>query len=59
MGTISVHIHGERAKNMAISSNVSVYISLSLYNNPATDDAITRMQALFADEVATLLFPYL
>ena len=54
MGTISFHIHGERAKNAAISSNVSVYISPSLYNNPAADDAITRMRVLFADEVAVV-----
>jgi hypothetical protein len=54
MGTISFHIHGERARNAAISSNVSVYISPSIYNNPAADDAITRMRAIFADEVAVV-----
>jgi hypothetical protein len=52
MGTISFHIHGELAKNASIDSNVVVYISSVLYNNPATEDAISAMRTIFAQEVA-------
>src|ERR1700683_4729828 len=52
MGTISFHIHGELAKNTSIDSNVVVYISSVLYNNPATEDAISAMRTIFSQEVA-------
>jgi hypothetical protein len=54
MGTISFHIHGELAKGTAIASNVSVYISPSLYNNPAAEDAISNMRTIFTDKLAVI-----
>jgi hypothetical protein len=52
MGSNSFHIHGERAKNALIASNVVMYVSLTLANNPAVEITIANMQAIFTEEVA-------
>lgn len=52
MGTISFHVHGELAKNASIDSNVVVYISSVLYNNPAAEEAISAMRSIFTQDVA-------
>jgi hypothetical protein len=52
MGSISFHIHGERAPNAPIASNVAVYVSPSLHNNPAIEAAILNMRAIFSEDVA-------
>jgi hypothetical protein len=52
MGSISFHIHGERAPNAPITSNVAVYVSPSLHNNPAIEAAISNMCTIFSKDVA-------
>lgn len=52
MGSISFHIHGERAPNTPIASNVAVYVSPSLHNNPAIEAAISNMRVIFNEDVA-------
>ena len=52
MGSISFHVHGERARNASIASNVVMYVSSALANNPAVEVAIANMRAIFTEEVA-------
>jgi hypothetical protein len=52
IGTISFHVHGELAKNVSIDSNVVVYISSILYNNPTAEEAISAMRSIFTQDVA-------
>lgn len=52
MGSISFHVHGERARNATIASNVAVYVSSAFANNPAAEAAISNMRAIFTEEVA-------
>lgn len=52
MGSISFHVHGERARNALIAPNVVMYVSSTFANNPAVQVAIANMRAIFTEEVA-------